>query len=473
MERLPHDPRPWPARRDEALHDPVLQATLRRVTHRLNTARIQAYQNYPAGAEARERAKHRKREAVREWEPLLAQAEQQITAHGGQVFRAATPGDVGAYIKKVAQEHGVQRIIKSKSMATEEVQLNAQLEATGFAVRETDLGEYIIQLAHEKPSHILAPAAHKNRQQIQALFRETVADAHDVVSDDIPGLTQFARQKLRQDFLSADMGITGGNFLVAETGTVVVITNEGNADMVTTLPRILISLVGLEKIVQDWDALIDIIQQPALSGVGQRLSSYTTMISGPRGPESWEGPDEWHVVLLDNGRQAIHDGPYQDVLACIRCGACLNVCPVFQQVGGHGYGSVYSGPIGTVISPLIGGMQTFGELPRYLCTVCYACQEACPMDIPLPEQIIGLRSQAVAEDREPAAVRTQYRLWGQAWSTVHGYRRSVQAARIAQRLALRHVGLAAGWLKTRKMPPVAARTFLEGWAHEQRRRRRA
>ncbi len=469
MEHLPQDPRPWPVRRDTALQDTVLQTTLTHVTHRLNNARIAAYRHYPSGEAARIRAIARKREAIQDWSVLLDRAEEEITAHGGHVKRAATPEAVGAYVLEIARQHSVKRVIKSKSMVTEEVQLNAQLEAAGLDVRETDLGEYIIQLAHEKPSHILAPAAHKNRQQIQRLFVDTVADAGEEVSEDIQELTRFARNKLRQDFLSADMGITGGNFLVAETGTVVVITNEGNADMVTTMPRVLVSIIGIEKIVQDWDALEDIIQQPALSGVGQRLSSYTTIISGPRARESWEGPDEWHVVLLDNGRRKIHGGPYQDVLSCIRCGACLNVCPVFQQVGGHGYGSVYSGPIGTVLSPLLGGMDAFGELPSHLCTMCYACQEACPMDIPLPHEIISLRETAVSERREPAAVRTQYRLWGQAWSTATGYRRSVTAARLAQRLAIRRVGLAAGWLHTRTMPFVSSVTFLEDWAKKHRR----
>ncbi len=469
MDALPHDARPWDVRRDTSLQDKVLQTTLGQVTRRFNNARLQAYRNYPAGDQDRIHAKDGKRAAIAHYQPLLDQAEQNITAHGGHVYRAADAHDVGQYVINLARDRSVHRIIKSKSMLTEEVQLNDQLEAAGLSVRETDLGEYIIQLAHEKPSHILAPAAHKNRDQVQKLFMDTVAAPQESVSNDIQELTRFARRKLRQDFLEADMGITGGNFLVAETGTVVVITNEGNADMVTTLPRILVSIIGLEKITQNWDTLEDIIQQPALSGVGQRLSSYTTMISGPRAPESWEGPDEWHVILVDNGRKKIQEGPYQDILSCIHCGACLNVCPVFRQVGGHGYGSVYSGPIGTVFSPLMGGMDQFGELPEHLCTMCYACQDACPMDIPLPSQIIHLRETYVQERRESPSTRLQYHLWGQAWSTAAGYRRSVMAARLAQRLGQRHIGLAARWLKTRTMPPIAAQTFLESWKRAQGR----
>ncbi len=469
--QLPCDARPWPVRRDEALQDKTMQQTIQFVTRRVATAKVAAYAAYPEGERLRQRAVGVKRRSIQNMEEHLAVFAQQVEAHGGQIHRAKTAADAIRTVLEVARNHGVQRVIKTKSMVTEELELNRALESAGISVRETDLGEYIIQLAHEKPSHILAPAAHKNRAQIEALFDQD-ADAYHTEppeSDDILALTQYARRRLREEFLSADMGVTGGNFLVAETGTLVLITNEGNADMVTTLPRILVSVVGVEKIVADWSGLTEVIQQPALSGVGQRLSSYTTMVSGTRGTDQWEGPDEWHVVLLDNGRTLLKDTPFEDVLSCIRCGACLNVCPVFRQVGGHAYGSVYPGPIGIVETPLLTNFEILPELPSVLCTLCQACGEACPMEIDLPGHIVQLRKIKRDRHMNPAGVTRSYRWWARFWATPHGYRRSIRWARWGQRWFVRHgriqsaPGLASGWFKTRDMPPVASPTFHEWW----------
>ena len=468
---LPQDPRPWTDRRDQGLHDTVMRDTLGRVTRRVSEARIQAYAHYPEGEAMRSRAKEAKRAAIRDLDRHLIEAAAQIEAHGGVVRRMESPHDVSRYIIELARRHQARRIIKSKSMMTEELELNHSLEAAGLAVRETDLGEYIIQLAHEKPSHILAPAAHKNRHQIHTLFNEEAqrSGVEGVDHADIPELTAFARRRLREEFLIADIGITGGNFLVAETGTLVLITNEGNADMVTALPPLLISVVGIEKLVATWEDLTDIIQQPALSGVGQLLSSYTTFVSGPRGSKTLDGPKEWHVLLVNNGRSGLRGTEFEDVLSCIRCGACLNVCPVFRQVGGHAYGSVYVGPIGAVEPPLLAGLSQFPEMPSSLCTLCNACQEACPMDIALPQHFLALRREKVRRRLESPTLRLTYRQWGRLWATPAGYRLSVRLGRIVQKLSLqngrlvRAPGPARGWFNTRDMPPIAQETFHEWW----------
>ncbi len=468
---LPADSRPWPERRDRGLENVTMRRTIGLVTRRFQLGQQRVFADYPEGEAARERAVLAKRAAVQNLDALLEEFRAAVAAHGGKTHLAASRSDAVRIVREIAEQSGVHRVVKSKSMVTEELELNRGLTEAGLHVIETDLGEYIIQRAGETPSHILAPAAHKNRHEIEQLFDQDAGEAHIAPpdGDDADVLTRYARRRLREEFLSADMGITGGNFLVAETGTIVLITNEGNADLVISLPRILVSVVGIEKVVKDWESLMDVIQQPAMNGIGQRLSSYTTFISGP-GASPAEGPREWHVVLLDNGRSALRETPFEDVLSCIRCGACLNVCPVFRQVGGHAYGSVYSGPIGIVETPLLTNLTVLPELPTVACTLCYACREACPMDIDLPGHIVRLRREKVKRHLDSQATRVTYRWWGRFWSTPNGYRRSVRMARWGQRLyvsrgVLRSApGLPKGWFQTRNMPPVASETFHEWWA---------
>ncbi|MCY0881872.1 MAG: lactate utilization protein B [Firmicutes bacterium] len=405
MGELPKSEASWPVRRDRALSDETLRRTLQRVTGNLNRARIKAYETLPQAEIHRRKAVQVKADAIDHLDELLEEAIRQITRHGGIVHQAQTPEEARMLIAQIARDNQVQHITKSKSMTTEEIDLNPYLLAQGFHVRETDLGEFIIQLAHEHPSHILAPAIHKSKEQVRELFAQTHPERADQLPDtaDIPQLTKWARIQLQNEFYQADMGITGGNFLVAETGTVVILTNEGNAEMVTDIPRIVVSLLGIEKIVANWNDLSDLVEIPALSGVGQELPTYTTFLSGPRQENMMEGPQQWHVVLLDNGRRALAQTDYADVLSCVRCGACLNICPVFQEVGGHGYGTVYSGPIGVVESPLLGGLAAFAELPVDLCNLCGACTDVCPMDIDLDEHIRSLRQTLFARDLLPPA----------------------------------------------------------------------
>ena len=383
----------WPERRRHALADPAMRAAVAKSTRSLTAKKEAVFAAYPAAEAMRTRAVIGRRGSLARVDALLDELTRQVEARGGHVVRAASPADVGRYVLDVARRRGVLRVVKSKSMATEEIALNEQLENAGLHVRETDLGEYIIQLAGERPAHILVPASHKTRQQVRALFdEEAAACAVDPpVGDATPELTAFARRQLRADFLAADMGISGGNFLVAETGTLVLITNEGNGRMTTSLPRVHVAVVGIDKIVATWADLADLLQQPALSGTGQRLSTYTTFITGPRRDGELDGPEEFHLVLLDNGRHELLGTEFADVLACIRCGACLNVCPVFRTIGGQAYGSMYSGPIGVVLTPLLGGLERAPELPKSACALCYACADACPMEIDLPRYILALR----------------------------------------------------------------------------------
>lgn len=467
----------WPIRRYRALQDGELRRTLARVLPRMAEGRVRAYEDDPEAEVRRVRARDRRREAVRN-PGLVERAMAAIEARGGRAAQVRDGEEAAAYLIEIARRRGATRVVKSKSMVTEELELNQRLASAGIEVRETDLGEYIIQLAGERPSHILAPAIHRNRSQVKDVFVDAATGfvVEAPASDDLDVLTAFARRQLRADFLSADIGVTGGNFLVAETGTLILITNEGNADMVTTLPEVHVALVGMEKVVESFEDLTDLLPVPAMNGVGRRLSSYTTLISGPRQPGQLEGPEEFHVLFVDNGRSQIRGTPFEEVLTCVRCGACYNVCPVFRQVGGHAYGSVYGGPIGSALTPLLSSLRYAHDLPESLCTLCHACVEACPMDIDLPHHFVALREQAVREGLKPKGVSLTYRTWSHWWESPRGYRRSIRLARLAQRLYERRgrlqggPGLLGGWTRTRDMPPVARETFGEWWERQEERR---
>ena len=462
----------WAERRRRALGDPAMRAAVAKSTRSLAAKKEAVFAAYPAAEAMRTRAVIARRSSLGRVDALLDELTRRVEARGGHVVRAAGPADVGHYVLDVARRRGVQRVVKSKSMATEEIALNEQLENAGLHVRETDLGEYIIQLAGERPAHILVPASHKTRQQVRALFdREAAACAVDPpVGDATPELTAFARRQLRADFLAADMGISGGNFLVAETGTLVLITNEGNGRMTTSLPRVHVAVVGIDKIVATWADLADLLQQPALSGTGQRLSTYTTFITGPRREGERDGPEEFHLLLLDNGRHELLETEFADVLACIRCGACLNVCPVFRTIGGQAYGSMYSGPIGVVLTPLLGGLERAPELPKSACALCYACADACPMDIDLPRHILALRRTEVERSMEPWTVRLTFQAWGRLWANPAGFRLTSRLGRLGQWVYVRDgrlkgaPGLVGGWTATRNAPPLARESFHEWWA---------
>ena len=334
------------------------------------------------------------------------------TVAGGQVFFAADDKEASSYVCSVAERAGVRTVVKSKSMASEEIALNTALNAAGIEAIETDLGEYIVQQDGGHPSHIVAPAIHKSKEDVAELFS---AIAGEPLPVDTVALMKFARGVLRDKFLNAEMGVSGVNFAVADPGAICMVTNEGNGRMCTSLPPVHVAIMGMERLVADWDQLAVMLALLARSGTGQKLTQYTSLLHGPRHPGEADGPDESHLVILDNGRSKLLGTRYQEALHCIRCGACLNVCPVFRQVGGHAYDPVYSGPIGAVLNPLIKGTKEAGEL-AHASTLCGACTEACPVKIPLHDLLLRLR-QDYAREAAGRAEHLAYSGWSHAWAT--------------------------------------------------------
>ncbi|MEQ6376771.1 LutB/LldF family L-lactate oxidation iron-sulfur protein [Bacillaceae bacterium S4-13-56] len=318
-----------------------------------------------------------------------------VAKRGGNVFFAQTAEEANAYIENVIKKKNGKKVVKSKSMVTEEISLNHALEKAGCEVVETDLGEWILQLDEDPPSHIVTPAIHVNKQQV----RETFANKKGYDKSDSPEeLALFAREQLRKDFLSADIGITGCNFAIAESGSVTLVTNEGNARLVTSLPDTVITVMGMERLVPTWEEMEVLVSMLTRSAVGQKLTSYVTAITGTRLEEEVDGPEEFHLVIVDNGRSKILGTEFQSALHCIRCAACINVCPVYRHVGGHSYGSIYPGPIGAVLTPLLDGYEDHKDLP-FASTLCAACSEACPVKIPLHEHLIRHRQIIVEKEK--------------------------------------------------------------------------
>jgi L-lactate dehydrogenase complex protein LldF len=385
-------------------------------------------------------------------------------ARGTKVFFAADGIEAVDYIRKVAADRGARLVAKGKSMASEEIGLGHALQADGLEVVETDLGEYIVQLAGEAPSHITAPAVHRTRTDVAALFSRALGRS---LPDDAPTLTRFARDLLRGVFLRADIGISGVNFAVAETGSFMMVTNEGNGRMVSSLPPVHIALMGMERIVPSFHELSLLLPMLVTSASGKPMTAYFSFINGPRLPGEMDGPEEVHVVVLDNGRSGILGTEFQSVLHCIRCGACQNVCPVYRQVGGHGYGAVYAGPIGAVLTPLLVGFERAGDLPQ-ASSLCAACTEVCPVGIPLHEHLLALRRE-VAKEQGPPLERLAFRGWAAAWRTPRRFRLMARLSRIGQRLFVRGGRIRRAppplsrWTLGRDLPPVAGETFRERW----------
>jgi L-lactate dehydrogenase complex protein LldF len=410
----------------------------------------------------RRAARAAKQQVLADLPGLLEQFADQVTARGGHVCWAPTAADARRYIVDVVDAAGATRVAKSKSMATEEIDLNPALEAAGKQVVETDLGEWIIQLAGETPSHIIAPALHKDRHQIKDLFVDTVAAPPGLDTEPVE-LVRFARERLREVFLTAEVGITGANIAVADTGSIVLVTNEGNGRLVTALPRTHIVVLGMERLAADWHQADLLLALLARSATGQRLSSYTSIVTGPRGPGEIDGPDEMHVVILDNGRSDLLAGEYHEMLGCIRCGACLNVCPVYRQTGGHAYGWVYPGPMGAVLTPLLAGDQPEAAELAGASTLCGACMDACPVQIPLQDMLLALRRA-----KAPAAGRTEkaaWRAWSAAWSDPRAYGATTRAAtwgRWAADLA-GHLPVGRNWAEGRSVPRPADERFRDRW----------
>ena len=415
---------------------------------------------------ARQRCRKIKREAIDRLDLYLEEFERRVNERGGHVFWAETAEDACRYVTDLAARAGVRTVVKSKSMVSEEIRLNAALETRGIKVWETDLGEFIVQLREEPPFHIVTPAMHLTRRQIAALFREKLGG---VQTEDPQELTAVARRELRRAFFSAEMGVTGANFLVADSGAIAITTNEGNARLCSSLPRIHVAIAGIEKVIPRAEDLATLWPVLATAGTGQTITCYNTLVTGPRTASEPDGPEEFHVVLLDNGRSRLLADPEQrEVLHCIRCGACLNACPVFRTIGGHAYGTIYSGPIGSVLTPHLRGLAEFQHL-SFASSLCGACAVVCPVKIDLPRHLLQNRRNAIAAGLRPAQERTGFRLWRWAMENDRRFTMFGWAARFGWKMA-RRAGLAGTaldparrWTKAREMPEIPRHSFRALW----------
>ena len=394
----------------------------------------------------RERAREIRLGNIRQLPELLDRLEERVTANGGIVYRAADRDAAARYVVDLARARGAKLVAKSKSMATEEIKLNEALEAAGVRVVETDLGEWILQLLGQRPSHIIAPAVHLNRTEIAELFR---AESGEDIPDEREALVAYARRRLRQDFAAAEIGVSGVNLGVADTGTLCVMENEGNARLVTALPPVHVAVMGAERVVADWDEAAHILQVLPMAAIGDDASTYVTLITGPRRAGETDGPQELHLIILDGGRTALRGTEFEEALSCIRCGACLYSCPMWRTVGGQAYGSPYSGPIGAVITPLLEGTSSprGSELP-FLSSLCGACHDACPVGIPLHDLLVRIRGAVSTPAHRRARVGA--RLWAAVWRRPWAYRIGVGLTRAGLRLVSH-----GGWI--RRLPGPAGR----------------
>ena len=450
-----------------AIADLRLREAIDVATGRLRTARAEAMEAWPEAETVRDRARAIRADTIAHLDRHLPCFVRAVQAHGGVVHWADSADEAVWRVIQIAREHGVRRVVKSKSMLSEEVGLNEALEAEGFHVVETDLGEFVVQLAGDRPSHIIAPIVHWSRQRVAALFERKLGASPEETRD-VASLCALARRVLRDEFVAADMGVSGVNFGVAETGTLCIVTNEGNGRMCTSLPRVHVALMGIERIVPTQDDLAVMLQVLARSATGQKLSVYTSFVTGPRRRDEDDGPEALHVVLVDNGRSRVLGSRRAEILYCIRCGACLNACPVYRDVGGHAYGSVYSGPIGAVLTPALFGQDVWHALP-HASSLCGACRDVCPVRIDIPRMLLELRRDGVAEGRTALWVRAAMRLHG--WLAVRpaAYRRALGLARLAMRPRARDGWIArlpgplSGWTTSRDFPLPAPRSFTERW----------
>lgn len=453
----------------KGMHDANLRLALANLGDTLAKKNIETWANFPQSDALRELARGIKDETLAHLDKHLETLEKAVEARGGKVHFASDSDDACRIITELLKSRGVRKIVKSKSMTTEEIHLNDVLERDGYEVVETDLGEFIIQLNKQRPSHLVAPALHMRMPEIREVLS---ADAGELLPNTPEDLTAYARRRLRHDFATAECGITGGNFVVAETGTVVLISNEGNARLTVSLPKLHIAVVGIEKVIPTLNDLPVFLKVLARAATGQKMSIYTSLITGPRKPEELDGADEFHLVMLDNGRSRILSGPLRESLFCIRCGACLNACPVYRTVGGHAYGGVYAGPIGAVLTPLYDGLKANHHLP-HASSLCGACQAACPVKIAIPEMLIQLRDQLHKEPGELGFFeRMAYGVWAKSMQRPWMYRLGTWfATRVVGRLKpsgwLKRLPFKLhGWTKSRDFPAPAPERFRDWWDRE-------
>jgi L-lactate dehydrogenase complex protein LldF len=462
-----------------ALVDPQLQKALGNVRAGFIDKRQKAVDALPEFDALRDSARAIKDHALAHLDLYLEAYEKRVKAAGGHVHWAETAEDARSIILDICRAAGARTVTKGKSMITEEIGLNDFLEKEGIRPVETDLGEYIIQLRGEHPSHIIAPAVHLTRDQVEADFRR-VHDHLPVARDlsEPESLLAEARRVLRTQYFQADLGITGANFLVAETGSSVIVTNEGNGDLTQLLPRVHVVVASIEKIVPTLEDMSQILRVLARSATGQEMSVYTTVSTGPRRSGDPDGPEEYHVVLLDNGRSSMLGTEFQDMLRCIRCGACMNHCPVYHAVGGHAYGWVYPGPMGAVLTPSLVGVDKSGHLPN-ASTFCGRCESVCPMKIPLPKMMRHWREREFSRGLNPAAQRYGLKTWALFARRPGLYRLATSIAIPALSLfkgrkgSFRYLPFAGSWTKHRDLPAPESRTFMQQWRDRETLKQRA
>ncbi|MGE6258418.1 LutB/LldF family L-lactate oxidation iron-sulfur protein [Heyndrickxia sporothermodurans] len=417
-------------RMSDGIQDDFMRGAVRDAQERLHNNRLLAADQLGNWEEWRSLGEEIRQNVLANLDYYLYQLSENVAKRGGHVFFAQTAEEAREYIKGGVIKQNGKKVVKSKSMVTEEISLNECLEEAGCEVVETDLGEYILQIDdHDPPSHIVAPALHKNKEQIRDVFTEKIGYSKSEKPEE---LAAHAREMLRKEFLSADVGITGCNFAIAESGSIGLVTNEGNARMVTTLPKTQITVMGMERIVPTYDEFEVLVSLLTRSAVGQRLTSYVTALTGPRESGEVDGPEEFHLVIVDNGRSNILGTEFQPVLQCIRCAACINVCPVYRHIGGHSYGSIYPGPIGAVLTPLLGGYEEYKELP-YASSLCGACTEACPVKIPLHELLHKHRQVIVErEGKAPVSEKLMMKAFGlgAASSGLYGFGSKIASAAV-------------------------------------------
>ncbi len=455
---------------DIAIHDRRVPQAVGKGTRTAYQRRLGAMyaDGHEHGEAMRQQAAEAKRRALRQLPDLLEHAEATLTANGITVLWAETAAEARQHVLDIAQRHHVHRVAKAKSMATEEIDLNAAFQQNGLQVIETDLGEYILQLNDEHPSHIIAPVIHKTKDDIRAIFQQKLGMPP---LEDAQSMVAFVREHIRHEFLRADMGISGANFVIAQTGSICLVTNEGNGRMVTSLPRVHVAVVGIEKVIDSLEDYATLTQVLPRSGTGQPLTVYTNLINGPCRDD---GPEYLYVVFLDNGRSRLYADPrYTEALACIRCGACLNACPVYRSTGGHAYGWVYGGPIGAVITPLLVGLENAAPLPN-ASSLCGSCKQVCPVDIDLPRMLLDLRDDLVQQRHTQLKWNAAITMWKWVSRSPRLFELGGKAARLALTLGADRLipNPLSEWKKSRDFPAFAAKPFRQQWRERTAQKRK-
>jgi L-lactate dehydrogenase complex protein LldF len=461
------------ARAEAALADPTLKIAIERTTGTAERKRAAALADFPQFAAARERGKRIKDHVIANLDHYLVEFERNAIASGASVHWAATASDASRIVVDLCRKAGAKRVTRVKSMLGEEIGLPHALDAAGIERVETDLAEHIVQLGGDTPSHIVWPAMHRTREQVSELFKKLHRAPH--AEETIEAMVESARRELRDKFLSADVAISGTNFLVADTGATCTVTNEGNAELTTTPPRLHICTAGIEKLVPSTAHAFAMLRLLVRSATGGDITQYTTFHCGPKQPGDRDGPQEFHIVLVDNGRTRMLKEGLKDMLRCIRCGACMNHCVVFRQLGGHAYGGVYPGPMGAVLTPIFDGLESTRDLP-HACTLNGRCQEVCPVDIPLPTLLRGWRDRSWREGLEPLSMRAGLGAFTFVASRPWLYRLATATAVRAMRLLsrggwIRRMPFGAAWTAHRDFPAPAARTFMQMYQSGSRGRR--